>query len=128
LQAALNKTVTIRIGKRRKTLSKGAAGIEHLANQWAAGNRNARRDLILLCDKLGVEFTDRAALQSVLDDALSAEDEALLADFVKRYGGHYPARADAGPNLPAKDENLLAPPADDTKLLTARPENSTPSK
>ena len=64
-------------------------------------------------------------LEGALEDALSAEDEALLADFVKRHGGQYPVRADAVPGLPAKDQNLLSPPADDRKLLMARPENST---
>ena len=125
LQAALAKTVRIRIGKRQKTLSRDAAGIEHLAAQYAAGDRNARRDVHALCEKYGLDVTDRAALQTALDDALSAEDEALLADFVRRHGGQYPARADAVPSLPAKDQNLRSPPADDQKLLTARRENST---
>ncbi len=128
LQAALNETVTIRTGKRQKTVSKGVAGIEHLVGQWAKGDRNARRDLIALCDKFGVDLTDREALQGALEDALSAEDEALLADFVRRHGGQYPLRADAVPSLPAKHENLLGPPADDPKLLTARSENSTNSQ
>jgi hypothetical protein len=125
LQAALNKTVTIRIGKRQKTLSRGVAGIEQLAHQWAAGDRHARRDVIALCEKLGLDLTDREALQGALEDALSAEDEALLTDFVRRHGGQYPVRGDAVPSVPAKDQNLLSSPADDPKLLTARPENST---
>jgi hypothetical protein len=125
LQTALNKTVTIRVGNRQKTVSKGAAGIEQLIDQWAKGDRHARRDLILICEKLEIDLTDREALQSALEDAVSAEDEALLADFVKRHGGQYPVRADAAASLPAKGENLLNPPAVDPKLLTARPENST---
>jgi hypothetical protein len=124
LQTALNKAVTIRIGNRQKTLSKGAAGIEQLVNQFAKGDRNARRDLILICEKLEIDLTDREALQSALEDALSAEDEALLADLVKRHGGQYPVRADAVPSLPAKDEKLLGPRPDDPKLLTARPDDS----
>jgi hypothetical protein len=121
LQRALNKT--IRGGNQHKTLSKGAAGIEHLVDQWAKGDRHARRDLIVLCEKLGIDLADRQALESALEDALSAEDEALLANFVKRHGGEYPARAETVPGLPAKDQNLLTPPADDRKLLTARREN-----
>src|SRR6516165_8438643 len=119
LQRALNQTI------RSGGLSKGAAGVEHLVDQWAKGDRHARRDLILLCDKLGVDLTDREALEGALEDALSAEDEALLTDFVRRHGGQYPVRADAAPTLAAKNENLLGPPADDPKLLTAWPENST---
>jgi hypothetical protein len=49
----------------------------------------------------------------------------LLADFVRRHGGQYPVRADAVPGLLAKNENSFGPPADDLKLLAARPENST---
>jgi Family of unknown function (DUF5681) len=118
LQRALNQT--IRSGRQQKTVSKGAAGIEHLVDQWAKGDRYARRDLIVLCEKLGIDLADRQALEGALDDALSAEDEALLTDFVKRHGGQY--RADAVPSLPAKDQNLLSP-AEDRKLLTARREN-----
>jgi hypothetical protein len=125
LQSALNKEVTIRIGKRQKTISRGAAGIEQLVDQFAKGDRNARRDLIAICEKLEIDLTNRDALQGALDDALSAEDQALLADFVRRHGGQYPVRVDAVPSLPAKDQNLLGPPADDQKLLTARSENST---
>ena len=125
LQVALARPVTIRNAKQRKTYTKGKAGIEHLVDQWAKGDRHARRDLLLLCDRLGVDLTDREALEDALEDALSAEDEALLSDFVKRHGGQYPVRADVVPDLPAKDQNLLSPPADDPKLLTARPENST---
>jgi hypothetical protein len=121
LQRALNQT--IRSGRQQKTLSKGAAGIEHLVDQWAKGDRHARRDLVVLCEKLGVDLTDRDALQGALQDVLSAQDEAILADFVKRHGGQYPIRADAVPSLPAKNENLLSPPTDDRKLLTARREN-----
>jgi hypothetical protein len=128
LEAALAKTVRIRIGKRQKTLSRDAAGIEHLAAQYAAGDRNARRDVHALCEKYGLDVTDRAALQTALDDALSAEDEALLADFVRRHGGQYPVRADTVPGLPGKDETLLGPPANDRKLLTARLANSTTHK
>ena len=85
MERALNKPVRLQ----QKTLTKGAAGIEQLVDQFAKGDRNARRDLILLCEKLGVDLTNHEALQSALDDARSAEDEALLQDFVERHGGQY---------------------------------------
>jgi hypothetical protein len=123
LQRALNQT--IRSGRQQKTVSKGAAGIEHLVDQWAKGDRHARRDLILLCDRLGVDLTDREALEAALEDALSAEDEALLTDFVRRHGGQYPVRADPAPSLPATDQDSLDSAADDPKLLSAPVESST---
>ena len=121
LQRALNQT--IRSGGQQKTVSKAAAGIERLVDQWAKGDRHARRDLILLCDKLGIDLTDREALEAALEDALSAEDEALLTDFVRRHGGQYPIRADAAPSLPATDH--LDSAAGDPKLLSAPVESST---
>lgn len=111
--------MTIRSGKQQKTYTKGAAGIEQLVEQFAKGDRNSRRDLILLCEKLGVDLTNREALQSTLEDALSAKDEALLADFVGRHGGQYPPGADTIRSLPAEDANLLSPPNKAVKLLAA---------
>lgn len=122
LEGELNKTVTIRSGKR---VSKAAAGIEQLVDQFVNGDRNARRDVIVLCEKLGINLTNLEALESALEDALSAEDEALLADFVKRHGGQYPIGVERVLANPARDANILKPPIDAPKLLTARPENST---
>jgi Family of unknown function (DUF5681) len=125
LEHELNKLVEIRQGNRSITVRQTTAGISKLVRQFVEGNPRARRDLILLCEKLGVDLINRDALHGALEDVLSAEDEALLADFVRRHGGRYPVRADAVPSVPVKDENLLSPPADDPKLLAARPENST---
>ena len=125
LESELKKPMKIQIGNRKLTVTQAAAGIGELVRQFAKGDHRARRDLVVICEKLGVDLTDRKALRGALDDALSAEDELLLADFVKRHGGQYPVHADAVLGLPAKDQNLLSPPADDPKLLMARPENST---
>ncbi len=84
LEDELSKTVKVRGGKRPKQLSKAAAGIKHLVDQFAEGDRNARRDLIALCEKLRLPLMNRDELEGALAEALSAEDEALLADFVER--------------------------------------------
>jgi hypothetical protein len=125
LERELNKAVTVRNGKQVKILTKAAAGIEQLVDQFAKGDRNARRDLIPLCEKLGVALTNRDALKTALEDALSPEDEALLADFVKRHGGQYPSRADIVPSPANEGANLLSPPEQAARLLTARPGDST---
>jgi hypothetical protein len=78
--------------------------------------------LILLCEKLGVEFIDRNALKGALEEALSAEDEALLAEFVKRHGGKYPLQADAFLTNPTNTK-LLTSPNKDAKLLGTSSEN-----
>jgi hypothetical protein len=115
--------VTIRSGKVAKITTKGAAGIEQLVDQFAKGDRNARRDLILLCEKFGVDLTNREALQSAIEDALSAEDEALLADFVRRHGGRYPTPTDTVPGLP-EDSNLLSLSGQPAKRLPTPSNNS----
>ncbi len=122
LERALNAKIK---GERDKMVTKAAAGIDQLVDQFAKGDPRARRDLILLGEKLGVDLTNRKTLEGALEDALSAEDEALLADFVRRHGGQYPLRTDGVAGVVARDANLLGPPIDDPKLLSAPPENST---
>jgi hypothetical protein len=124
LERELNKPITIRQGKRSMTVRQSIAGISKLVRQFVDGNPRARRDLLLLCEKLGVELINRDALQGALQDVLSAEDEVLLADFVRRHDGKYPVSADPVHSLSSNDENLLGSPANDPKLLTAQPENS----
>ena len=86
LQAALSKKVALRIGDKEKILTKAAAGIEQLVEQFARGDCYARRDLFDLADKLGLDLgaSSKAALEELTGKALAAEDEALVADFIKR--------------------------------------------
>ena len=116
LQSALNKTVTIRSGKHPKVISKGAAGIEQLVDQFAAGDRNARRDLMAVAEKLGIDWTAGhwQAIESALEENVAAEDEELLADFVQRHGGRYDRRDDSVGDLPPQKSNVLALPLKDS--------------
>jgi Family of unknown function (DUF5681) len=54
LERSLNGKVTLRQGENEKIVTKFAAGIEQLVNQFAKGDRHARHDLFLLVDRLGV--------------------------------------------------------------------------
>jgi hypothetical protein len=85
LERELNAKVKARRGDPDKMISKGAPGVKRLVDQYSKGDSRARRDLILLCDKIGIPLTNCKALEGALEDALSAEDEALLADFVRRH-------------------------------------------
>jgi Family of unknown function (DUF5681) len=89
LQAALSKKVTLTIGDKERVLTKAAAGIEQLVDQFARGDRYARRDLFDLADKLGLDLgaSSRAALEELAGKALTAEDQALVTDFLKRRAG-----------------------------------------
>jgi hypothetical protein len=88
-ERALSAKVTLRQGDQEKIITKAAAGIEQLVNQFAKGDRHARRDLIALAPKLGVDLVagQGEALAQSVATALSANDEALLADYVRRHAG-----------------------------------------
>jgi hypothetical protein len=121
LQSALSNTVTVDSGKKSKVITKGAAGIEQLVDQFARGDRNARRDLLLLAEKLGVNLTDREALEGALEDVMSAQDEAILADFVERHGGKYAVSTKMMPtSSPVADAKLLTSPTQKSLPLASR--------
>jgi hypothetical protein len=82
-ERALSAKVTLRQGERERIITKAAAGIEQLVNQFAKGDRHARRDLIALAPKLGVDLLAGQGEQGVAA-ALSANDAALLDDYVRR--------------------------------------------
>jgi hypothetical protein len=98
-ERALGGKVTLRQGEQEKIISKAAAGIEHLVNQFAKGDRYARRDLFALAERLGVDLVaGGAGLEQTVAAALSANDEALLADYVQRHAiqPDHPGEIDAG--------------------------------
>ena len=90
-ERALSAKVTLRQGEQAKIITKAAAGIEQLVNQFAKGDRHARRDLFALAESLGVDLvTQGEALEQSVAAALSANDEALLADYVRRHAVQSP--------------------------------------
>ena len=97
---ALSAKVTLRQGEQEKIITKAAAGIEQLVNQFAKGDRHARRDLLALAERLGVDLVagHGAALEQSVAAALSANDQALLADYVQRHAVQpgRPGESDAG--------------------------------
>ena len=99
-ERALSGKVTLRQGEQEKIITKAAAGIEQLVNQFAKGDRHARRDLLALAEILGVDLVagQGDALEQTVAAALSANDEALLADYVQRHAiqPDHPGEIDAG--------------------------------
>jgi hypothetical protein len=87
LQAALGKKTTLTIGDKERILTKAAAGIEQLVDQFARGDRYARRDLFDLAEKLGLDLgaSSKAAIEELSGKALTAEDEAIVADFLNKH-------------------------------------------
>jgi Family of unknown function (DUF5681) len=99
-ERALSGKVTLRQGEQEKIMTKAAAGIEQLVNQFAKGDRHARRDLLVQAERFGVDWVagQAAALEQTVAAALSANDEALLADYVRRHPvqSERPGEIDAG--------------------------------
>jgi hypothetical protein len=115
LKRALSGKVTLRQGEQEKIITKAAAGIEQLVNQFAKGDRHARRDLIALAERLGVDLVagQGAALEQSVAAALSANDEALLADYVQRQAaqGDRVGQIDAGDRPPSEGSRHHSGPA-----------------
>jgi hypothetical protein len=108
LERALNKTVTLKQGERERIITKAAAGIEQLVNQFAKGDRHARRDLIFLCDKLGVDLL--AGHRQVVEEVLALNHQTILDEYVMR--------RTAG-SSPSGSSPVIAPPG----LLDDDPEH-----
>jgi Family of unknown function (DUF5681) len=116
LQSALSKRIALSIGDKERLLTKAAAGIEQLVDQFARGDRYARRDLFDLADKLGLDLaaSSKAALEELAGKELAAEDEALVTDFPKRKTAQTNNEIEAdtsgnGPLKPATKKGELAP-------------------
>jgi Family of unknown function (DUF5681) len=88
LNKALKESVTLRSGKREVTATKAAAGIAQLVTQFAEGDRHARRDLIALAPKLGIDLSagQGDAIGEAVAALMSASDEAIITDFLRRHG------------------------------------------
>ena len=67
--------MTLRQGEQEKIITKAAAGIEQLVNQFAKGDRHARRDLFALAARLGIDVVagQGSALEQSVAGALSGQ-------------------------------------------------------
>jgi hypothetical protein len=103
LEHALGKKVTLTQGDTERIVTKAEAGMEQLVNQFARGDRYARRDLMVLAGALGVDLAagQGQAIENALEAAVTANDAALVANFLHRHGVRDDA-SDAG--LPASND------------------------
>ena len=97
-ERALNKKVPIPRGDKQVMMTRIEIGLEQLLNQFAKGDRYARRDLMEYADKLGIDFL--APHRQVLEQALSPNYQAILDAALARRS----AAADLAPAAP-----VLAP-------------------
>jgi uncharacterized protein DUF5681 len=120
LEHELNKPTKILRGKTERIVTQGEAAISELVRQFVEGDPRARRDLLALADKYGIDLAPSTTIQKTLAEAVSVEDEALLADFVRRHGGQYPLNVNSVASV-----NLLASSNEDAKLLAPPSKNLT---
>ena len=55
-EQAINKKIPVARGDRNVLMTRIDIGLEQLLNQFAKGDRHARRDLMEYADKLGIDF------------------------------------------------------------------------
>jgi Family of unknown function (DUF5681) len=107
LERALNEKVPVKQGERTLLLTKAEAGIQQLVNQFARGDRHARRDVLQLAEKLAVDLAGR--LKKAFETALGPDQQSILDAYVER-------RKEV--QAPATKNPVLAPP----ELLDDDPE------
>lgn len=82
MEDALKKTITVGKDEKKRTLTMAALGIEQLVNQYAKGDRYARRDLMEYCRVLGIDLL--AGQRRILEEALAPDHQAILDAYVSR--------------------------------------------
>src|SRR5882762_6061483 len=80
LESALNDKVVITKDKKEIVLTKAVLGIQQLVNQFAKGDRYARRDLFQYAALLGVDLQAR----DVIAEALGIDHQTILDAFIRR--------------------------------------------
>jgi Family of unknown function (DUF5681) len=85
-ERAINKKVAVPRGDKTVLMTRVEIGLEQLLNQFAKGERQARRDLIEYADKLGIDFL--ANHQQTLEQALKPNYQTILDSYVARRSGN----------------------------------------
>jgi len=126
-EQALNKKVPVPRGDKKVLMTRVEIGIEQLLNQFAKGDRHARRDLMEFADRLGIDFL--AKHRQAVEEALAPTHQEILDAFLARRSGAgnvASAHVSAPPELRDDDpaEAELTPPSPPK----AAPEPEPPQK
>jgi len=99
LDRALKKSVTLKQAEKERTVTMAEAGIEHLVAQYAKGDRHARRDVMELAAKFGVDLLE--GQEQAIQEAHTPNQAAILEAYVDRQYDKYvpPTRVFASPEL-----------------------------
>ena len=99
LESALDEKVVITKDKKEIVLTKAALGIQQLVNQFAKGDRYARRDLFQYASLLGVELHAK----DIIEEVLGVDDQAIVDAAFRRIAQQAAPEASA-------DDHVKAPP------------------
>jgi Family of unknown function (DUF5681) len=113
LQRALNEKVRLQQGERERIITKAAAGLAKLVDQFAIGDRYARRDVMALAGKLGVDLAagHGDAIEKAVATKLSADDQAFVDDYFRRRHAALNSKIDS--DLGAKKANESQPESEE---------------
>jgi len=117
LEDALNEKVKVKKGDKEVVLTKAIVGIQHLVNQFAKGDRHARRDVFQYAELLGVDLQGK----ELVAEMLGASDQAIVDAFLRRQQQQ--------PSAAAPDDAHVKAPADllDDDVAKAEPGATRPS-
>ena len=119
-QQAVNKKVLVPRGDKKVLMTRVEIGLEQLLNQFAKGDRHARRDLMEYADKLGIDFL--AKHRQSLEQGLTPNYQTVLDAFLARSGASNVAPA---PRVLAPPELLDDDPAEPEPMLPSPPKAQT---
>jgi hypothetical protein len=81
LESALNEKIVVTSkDKKEVVLTKASLGIQQLVNQFAKGDRHARRDLFQYAAQLGVDLHAK----DIITEALGINEAAIVESYVQR--------------------------------------------
>ncbi len=113
LENALNENIVITKANKKTNLTKADLGIRHFVNQFAQGDRYARRDLMDYAAKLGVDLF--AGQKFAIEEALGIDHQAIVDAFLSRQ---------PSPSTPTEPEVRVKAPSDlvDDDVVTRKPD------
>jgi hypothetical protein len=105
LQDALNSKINLVQDDKERIVTKAAAGIEQVVNAFADGDRHALRAVLDMARRLNVDLLGGPTQGNGPSPhaSSSAEDKAILADFIRRHGKARDAEAE--PSQPHQSYN-----------------------
>jgi hypothetical protein len=125
LEAALDEKVVVTKDKKEVVMTKAALGIQHLVNQYAKGDRYARRDLFQYAAQLGVDLHAK----DLITEALGIDNQAIVDAAFQRYQQQLSQRPTSADHVKAPpdlvDDDVAKP--ESNEMPAASPQRKAPA-